>query len=55
MDMNILTKTFRSQTGQTMTEYSVVLGVITIGIVLALTSLADATIRSIERVVGFFS
>ena len=45
----------RSETGQTATEYAVALGVITIGVVLALTTLADAIVKSIQNVVGFFS
>jgi len=47
--------TFRSETGQTATEYAVALGVISIGVVLALTSLSDAIVKSIQNVVGFFS
>lgn len=46
---------FRTETGQTATEYAVVLGVISIGIVLAMTSLSEAIVKSIENVVGFFS
>jgi len=53
--MRIRTDIFRSEIGQTMTEYGVALGVITIGIVLALTSLREATIVTIERVAGYFS
>jgi Flp pilus assembly pilin Flp len=53
--MKTLTNIFRTETGQTMTEYAVTLGVITIGIVLALTSLASVTVNTILRVAGFFS
>lgn len=55
MSMNIHHNKLRAESGQTMTEYGVALGVISIGVVLALTSLSAAIIKTIERVTGFFS
>jgi Flp pilus assembly pilin Flp len=40
--------------GQTMTEYAVILGVITPAIVLALALLSDAVRARIETVIAFF-
>lgn len=39
----------RGETGQTMAEYTVVLGVITLAIVLALAALSGAALAAIER------
>jgi Flp pilus assembly pilin Flp len=47
-------KRIRREEGQTASEYAVVLGVITTGIVLALTNLSGATQAAIERVVSLF-
>ncbi len=41
-------------TGQTTSEYAVVLGVITVGIVIALTTLTGAISNLVNRVAGFF-
>ena len=43
------------ETGQTMAEYAVILGVITPAVVLAFASLGDAIIPLLERIVGFLS
>ena len=45
----------RSETGQTMTEYAVILGVITPAIVLAFAMLGDAIVPLIDRIIGFLS
>ena len=41
--------------GQTMTEYAVILGVITPAVVLAFAMLGDAIVPLIDRVIGFLS
>lgn len=43
----------RSEEGQTMAEYGVVLAVITIGVVAALGLLSGAITGAIEQVIGF--
>jgi Flp pilus assembly pilin Flp len=45
----------RSEQGQTMTEYAVVLAVITPAIVAALALLSDSFMARLETVVGFLS
>jgi Flp pilus assembly pilin Flp len=45
----------KREDGQTMTEYAVVLAVITPAIILALTLLSDRVQSRIETVVGFFA
>jgi Flp pilus assembly pilin Flp len=47
-----VTVRLRSERGQTMTEYSVVLSVITIGCILVIAGLATSIVRAIARVVG---
>jgi Flp pilus assembly pilin Flp len=44
----------KREDGQTMTEYAVVLAVITPAIILALTLLSDRVQSRVETVVGFF-
>jgi Flp pilus assembly pilin Flp len=44
-----------SESGQTMTEYAVVLAVITPAIVVAFSLLSDSFIARVETVIGFFS
>ena len=53
--MDIQPHKIRAESGQTMTEYGVALGVISVGVVLALTSLSEVIVRVIERVTGFLS
>jgi Flp pilus assembly pilin Flp len=48
-----MTKILKTEQGQTMAEYAFVLGVITIGVVLAFTSLASATVTALRGVVGY--
>ena len=48
-------RTRRSEAGQTMSEYAVILGVITPAIIIALGLLSDAVQARIETVIGFFS
>ena len=45
----------RRESGQTMTEYAVILGVITPGIILALAMLSDAVQAKVEAIIGLFS
>jgi Flp pilus assembly pilin Flp len=45
----------RSEEGQTMAEYGVVLAVITAGIILALTLLSDAIGNALDAVTGMLS
>jgi Flp pilus assembly pilin Flp len=45
----------RREDGQTMSEYAVILGVITPAIIVALGLLSDAVQGRIETVIGFFS
>ena len=51
--MNVNKRFRSSESGQTSTEYAIVLGAITSGIVLAMTQLSSVTQAAIERVVGF--
>jgi Flp pilus assembly pilin Flp len=43
------------ETGQTMAEYAIILGVITPAVVVAFATLGDAIIPMIDRVIGFLS
>jgi Flp pilus assembly pilin Flp len=45
----------RREGGQTMSEYAVILGVITPAIIIALGLLSDAVQARLETVIGFFS
>jgi Flp pilus assembly pilin Flp len=47
-----VTERLRSEHGQTMTEYSVVLSVITIGCITAVALLAGGIVNAIARVAG---
>ena len=43
------------ETGQTMAEYAIILGVITPAVVLAFAALGDAIIPMVEQVIDFLS
>jgi Flp pilus assembly pilin Flp len=47
--------TARREDGQTMTEYALILGIITPAIIIALGLLSDAVQARVETVIGFFS
>ncbi len=52
--MHVQTK-IRREDGQTMSEYAVILGVITPAIIVALGLLSEAVRARLETVIGFFS
>jgi Flp pilus assembly pilin Flp len=47
-----VTARLRNERGQTMTEYSVVLAVITIGCIMAISGLAGTIVNAFARVAG---
>lgn len=56
MEVRVTTNRLRRrENGQTMTEYAVVLGIITPIVVLAYAALSDSIIDRLETFVGYFS
>jgi Flp pilus assembly pilin Flp len=50
--MDLISKIRRAEDGQTMAEYAVILGVITLLVVVALTTLSGAIVTALNNVAG---